>query len=185
MLTVPPNFAENWQIMTVEELAEHHGIATQTVTKICRQIGLKRGDNKVKKPLRPMPDGFAEAAHLSENALRIRFNCGIAAVRRWRKEAGYVPQQNRAVDREPSTLRPGVENPRIPLAAKYLQKDRPVYRCGEDGRYGGTTHWRVGRQVMTDADLLEKAAALGWDGDEWRRVQPIAHLNTIAQGEVA
>jgi hypothetical protein len=170
MLTVPDNFADNWQIMTAEELAEHYNIATQTVTKLCRQLGLKRGSEKLKNSLRPKPDGFEEVAHLSEHALRLRFACGVHAVRRWRKEIGYVSPQNRAIDRAPSVLRMGVEDKSAVLAQKYLQKNRPVYRCDANGKFGGNTHWRCGRDTLTDAALVEKAKALGWDAGEWRRV---------------
>lgn len=176
-MTIPDDFAANWQIMTREELAGHYGIAVQNVSKICHKLGLKRS-----RTPRPVPENFADVAQLSERVLRARFSCGVNTIRRWRRELDISAR--RVPEREPTALRIGVEDKSAALAAKYLQRTRPVYRCDADGRFGGSNYWRCGREVLADAGLVEKAKSLGWDAGEWRRVVP-AHLNTIAQGGVA
>lgn len=167
-MTIPDDFTANWHKMTRNDLATHYGVGVKTITEMCRQLGLRRGSAKVHKSLRSMPDGFAEAAHMTESQLCTRFGCGKSAVKRWRGELGIDGNAQRSARHTP--VAPTIKDPRVSIAAKYLQRTRPVYRCNEAGGFGGTTHWRCGREVMTDAALVAKAVAMGWDADEWRRV---------------
>lgn len=180
-MTIPDDFTANWHKMTREELAEHYNISTDSVTKICRELGLKRPHGaKVNVKRADAPNGFEKIMHLPESVLAKRLGCRQFDIRRWRRQHGYQPNPSHKVEpAQPVVFRDAT------LAARYLQKRGPISRCTAEGRMGRGDHWMRGNKVKTDAEVIELAVQLGWDADEWRRVEPIAHLNTIAQGGVA
>lgn len=73
---------------------------------------------------------------------------------------GLVPQAVAEIKRDMS---------RAGLAASFMQRDGWVcHRCTADGRAmpGTGSHWRLGRLVVTDAELIERAERKGFGSEK-------------------
>ena len=121
----------------------------------------------------PIPEDFAEVAPTMCKYQLLR-HYGVkwsGTIDRWCKEAGieakkYVaPRKNRLsmmgrVHVPAEFVKPKDE---YEIAADVLRKERfPVNRCNDNGLYNATgKFWRVGRNVLTPEQLLEKAERYG------------------------
>ncbi len=178
--------------MPSRAIAEHVGLAPPTVLKIINEIGAK--GRKVDwgcAPNRAMPADFPERAKTSTNkALIAHYKSSAGTIKRWREECGValdaevvnarraqggmsgnaspvrkrfitglVPQAVAEIKRDMS---------RAGLAASFMQRDGWVcHRCTADGRAmpGTGSHWRLGRLVVTDAELIERAERKGFGAE--------------------
>lgn len=122
---------------------------------------------------KPVPEDFAEVAptmcrHRLKQHYGVKWSGTIA---RWLEETGveakkYIaPPRNRLsqMGRVPPAsdyVRPKDE---YELAADVLRKERfPVNRCNDNGLYNANGKlWRVGRNILTPEQLLEKAERYG------------------------
>lgn len=120
----------------------------------------------------PLPDDFAEVAPtMCKHQLKHHYGVKWSGtIDRWLKEAGvqartFVPKAKRLsmmgrVHVMPEFVKPKDE---YEIAADTLRKERfPVNRCNDNGLYNPTgKFWRVGRNVLTPEQLLEKAERYG------------------------
>lgn len=132
--------------------------------KACARIGLKRA----------IPDDFLVILRRlgSQGAAR-HYRSSLSTVTRWRRELKMKPQarmkkgigQSR-VDRG-FVARPLIVNrdmSRVGMAAEYLSRFGPIYRCTEEGKPNAKgSHWRRGFAVMSDAGMIERAKRMGWN----------------------
>lgn len=52
-------------------------------------------------------------------------------------------------------------------AADFLQKNGPIYRCTSKGApFAKGTFWNRGGRILTDDDVIERAARLGWTPEQ-------------------
>jgi hypothetical protein len=162
--------------------------------------GIARNKEDREKPL--PSDFAQVAATRSVLDLRKHYGVGERTIRRWLAEAGIVrtracrfggremparavkvatpkadstrPSAARSVWRQPGPrpLPDARDNSRAGMAAQYLQKFGPVFRCNAEGRLDPRgTHWnRGGRTVLTDDEIMERARSKGWDPDAWMEI---------------
>lgn len=179
-----------WNEVNTARLIELHaqGLSDE---KIGEQIGMtkkavaaKRGRLKlfmVKTEERRRPDDFADVAGLlTGRELCKRYNCRYEMIVKWRAEVGVTHKQ-----RERRAATPKVRSPKrgyvyfggpkpAPLnpvdsslaysAARHLMKDyRPVCRVATVNDKADKDLWIVGRNTLTTADMIAKAASKGFD----------------------
>ncbi|WP_422057730.1 hypothetical protein [Sphingomonas sp.] len=162
--------------------------------------GIARNKEDREKPL--PSDFAEAAATRRVLDLRKHYGVGERTIRRWLAEAGIVrtracrfggrempardtkPVEQQAIAPKRATPRsvwrqPGPrplpdarDNSRAGMAAQYLQKFGPVFRCNAEGRLDPRgTHWnRGGRTVLTDDEIMERARSKGWDPDAWMEI---------------
>lgn len=118
---------------------------------------------------KPMPEDFAELAPtMTKTELARHYGTKWSGtIDRWLKEAGvsarrHIPKRNRMSNmgkpRKPSLAMIYQKEP-DEEAADVLRRERfPVNRCNQDGRYNANgLWWRVGRNVLTKQEIIEKA----------------------------
>jgi len=174
------------QTMTKRELADHYGVVFSTIESALARKGLeaKRAPNYIDRStyndiaemckvmtVRQLTEHYGRSEDAVRKALAKR---GLSAVYvrnplHMRKE-----KQRKAVQKNYTDnwgKRPQVSG-RVETyadqAANFLRKECAVYRCKEDGKPDWTaSHWRFGRRVMTEEELINTAKRKGWNGDQW------------------
>lgn len=161
---IPEGFAEVAAKWTSAQLQEHFGLSCHVVARMRRTLGI---NVEHRAPARPIPLGFREVARtMSAAFLCDRFGAGLDTVRRWRAELGIVVTPGRKAPVRAPTAR-GPED----MAANYLRRTCPVYRCRGDGQQDQRgKHWRYGRSVLTPDEMVSLARRKGFDPDSWRRI---------------
>lgn len=121
---------------------------------------------------RAVPDDFKKMAPLmTKSQLAKHYKVKwMGTIDRWLKEArvqarAYVPHANR-LSKMGIVHRPAEfvkRKDEFEIAADILRRERyPVNRCNENGGYNATgKFWRVGRNVLTNEQLIEKAERYG------------------------
>jgi hypothetical protein len=121
---------------------------------------------------KPLPDDFAQVAPTMTKT-QLQRHYGVlwsGTIDRWLQEAGvsarrFVPQRNRLSQMGRVKATPKFERHRdeYEIAADTLRRERfPVNRCNQDGGFNVTgKYWRVGRTVLTNEELIEKAKRYG------------------------
>lgn len=151
--------------------------------KRCRSCASKE---MARVMLRPVPGDFREVAPgRSINELQRIYGAGPDTIVRWRKETGVgtsrIPAPRRVAPRKPTGIRSRQPLPRplidardqsrAGLAAQFLQKFGPVFRCTAEGQADPKgTHWRRSSSVLTDAEIMERATRQGWRPNQWREL---------------
>lgn len=135
---------------------------------------------------RACPDDLAEVFETkSLKDLMLHYHCSYKVLREWMTEKGLVSRRPSFTLTKP--VRPKPPRPQRPklrfvppraqrspvdrfvrdssaagMAADYLRPDYvPVYRCTADGQPKPEgSHWRCGRLVLTDAEIIERADSL-------------------------
>ncbi len=121
----------------------------------------------------PIPEDFAEVAPTMCKYQLLR-HYGVkwsGTIDRWCKESGVEAKKYVAPKRNRLSMMGRVHVPaefvkpkdEYEVAADVLRKERyPVNRCNDNGLYNATgKFWRVGRNVLTPEQLLEKAERYG------------------------
>lgn len=181
MRPMPDDFPEVAPGKSVNMLMAIYSCGPGPVARWRKQAGIlpSRPAANVKLPrreARAVPDGFALVARgMTMKQLRERFGASEALVRRWCAEAGVEPRRAGYVhfrQAQPRPLPGARDNSRAGMAAQYLQKFGPVFRCNAEGRLDPRgTHWnRGGRTVLTDDEIMERARSKGWDPDAWMEI---------------
>lgn len=142
---------------------------------------------------RPCPDGFTGMAGAMTYAeLCQHFSAGVEIVRRWSHETGVVigsTRERRSRGRIPTpktprtrkavhwkqisrpVVRTQTDCSRPGMAAEYLRRFGPVYRCTALGRFDlKGDMWRRGSVVLTDDEIIDRALANGWAPDAWKAI---------------
>lgn len=198
---VPPDFAATATTLTKQQLMALYGAGWNCLTRWLEAVGVTPplGCAGVKKAL--LPDDYrAVAARLvTQSAIGKHYGVSYVIVRRWDREAGlvrqrFIPSPTPRTPTTPSTakrqgghgFRASAAVPRdtsrAGQAARFLQRDCPVYRCRPDGQQSERgTHWHYGRNtILTDAEIIARAERRGFDPDGWKRVAP-SPFNTGAR----
>lgn len=189
---IPADFAKWNATEGNPELSKRYGVGFSMLARWRREAGVEarertqeqRGGRKRMET----PADFAEFARgKSVRELVEHYGISTEAVRRMRNEAGLPPvaagwARVNAARAKPAHLvtnaymstplnRTVKDGSRAGLAADYLRRDAPVYRCRPLGAADANgSHWRYGRVVLSDAELIERAERKGWSADAWKRV---------------
>lgn len=188
----PADFATLAPTMTLGQAKPHWHRGETTLRRWEIETGARliRADRH-----RPMPDDFVPRhATMDVCSLARHYNACKTVVRRWSVEAGIARKHGETIRRpasvaferqapeRPKPARTGkqkfspVDRARIDtssagMAADFLRRFGPVVRTDAAGRFKGDgDHWRRGSRIMTAGDVVERARAMGFDPDEWKRV---------------
>lgn len=126
------------------------------------------------KRRRPVPDDFAEVvARLGSARAARHYQSSLSTVTRWRRELGMAPHRPAKPTRprnggnlrgfgKSSLFRHKIYS-RVELAAEYLCRLGPTFRCGPlGGADAKGKYWNRGGHVLTDHEILERANLAGW-----------------------
>lgn len=121
---------------------------------------------------KPLPDDFRQVAPtMTKRELQRHYGvhwCGT--IDRWLSEAGvqarkFIPRANRLsmMGRPKAAVEIKRQKTDYEIAADVLRRERfPVNRCNQDGSYNLTgKYWRVGRNIYTPEELIQKAKRYG------------------------
>lgn len=142
-----PGLEENAITMTLAELGRLYSCDPSAVWKRLNRMGLKA---RVQTP--------EERSEIGRKA------CAVAReIRASKPKPIFQHRWRTRVQNTTNTLS------QADLAANYLRRDCPIYRCDEAGKPDFTgQHYRRGSMVMTAKDLMDLARRKGWNPDAWR-----------------
>lgn len=169
----PPDFAALAPGMFHKNLMAHYGAGTDTVRRWAVECAVRIGANADRSKLRQLPDGFALVAPtMTIKELRLRFHACHAVIYRWLEDAGVKARKTTHWNQPGSNVRRVTKDgSRTGIAAEYLRRFGPVYRCNKIG--GPDTKgklWRRGTAILTDDELIDRAQRNGWNPDAWREI---------------
>ena len=183
----PADFAEMAATMSNPQLAKHYGCGTCLPGRWRKELGLGEPPRMKSGPApRVIPDDFKTwAVGKSLRAIAARYGMSHEMARRFRVQIGvqHNPVGKHVTPDKPAHLvrnaymtapvdRAVKDGSRAGLAADYLRRDAPVYRCRPLGAADANgSHWRYGRVVLSDAELIERAERKGWSADAWKQVR--------------
>jgi hypothetical protein len=179
---MPVDFADHAH-EPVKALKKRYATGDSSILRWRKQVGMVvLGGPQLKQ----MPEGFAELQQgKSIVVLAEHYGCGKLPVSRWLKELGI--QRERFVSPAPKPTKPAhlvrnaymttpvdralKDGSRAGLAADFLRKFGPVWKCNDRGSPDiAGSHWRRGSSILTDAEIIERAQYNGWSADAWKRV---------------
>lgn len=177
---VPDDFAAYAALETVTKLCARYGCGTALIARWRRDVG----GVKPRPSGRPIaiPADFAERAPRC-TASELMEHYGVRDHRTIRKMLASAGVESRRPALVPhlggmgraraAPLCVNRNTSRAGMAAEYLRRFGPVFRCAADGRQKPDgTHWnRGGRTILTDAEIIERAERNGWKPDAWREVR--------------
>lgn len=187
---IPADFAEKNAVMSDNAMAQYYKCGGSLPARWRKELGIPPkhtrlgGSNKF-----PTPADFKEyAPGKTLQQLCDHYNLGFDTIRRMRKEEGIAAQPAGWSGRKLNPAKPAhlVRNAyltmpvdrttrdasRAGMAAEFLRRDAPVYRCRPLGAADAQgTHWRYGRVVLTDDEVIERAERKGWAPSAWMKVQ--------------
>lgn len=168
---VPHGFFDKAEQPT-EELEQIYGAGRATIARWRKEVG-KPGKTQFRAKV--VPENFAAIAPtltLAEGSAL--FGVDEKLLRRWEAAAGVhmrrikptLPAGRLKMDRDNRR-----DMSRAGLAADYLRRFGPVFRCDQLGKLSEKgTHWARGRYVLTGAEIIDRAERNGWQPDAWRTV---------------
>lgn len=182
----PADFAEMAATMSNPQLAKHYGCGTCLPGRWRKELGLGEPPRMKCGPApRDIPDDFETwAVGKSLRAIAARYGMSHEMARRFRVQIGVQPNPvgQHVTPAKPVHLvrnaymttpvdRAMKDGSRAGLAADFLRKFGPVYKCNDRGSPDiAGSHWRRGSSILTDAEIIERAQYNGWSADAWKRV---------------
>ena len=169
----PPDFAELAPGMMHKGLMAHYGAGTDTVRRWAVECDVVIGGSVDRSKARRLPDGFALVAPtMTMRELRLRYHACHSVIYRWLDEAGVHARKPTHWNQRGSSLRPVTKDgSRAGIAAEYLRRFGPVYRCDKLGRPDAKGKlWRRGSAILGDDELIDRARRNGWNPDAWREI---------------
>lgn len=164
MKPVPDDFIKQHKNMTQRELVAHYGVSMKTIRKweAATNTFKEKTLPRFTPPKRAIPDDFARVAgSLTISQLTKHYKSSPGTVKRWIAESQVSPKKwinFGAPKAQPIPL--AKQNHEHERAANYLRKYMAVSPCNADGKYEqGGSHYRVGFNVMTREQTIEKARA--------------------------
>ena len=165
---VPHDFPQMVEVIgSVTGLAAHYRASTRAINRFFAETGLSPAPQKRRSI--PCPEGFAEnAQRMTNTTLSIKYDVSLSVIARWLRECGI--KSNRTLERwasakkfTPKPVKSAIPPPKrtekCDIAAEYMRRLMPVFRCGPTGKYmQGGSHYRVGTVVMTPDELIAEAA---------------------------
>lgn len=167
---VPDDFTQHAYQLT-EALEARYGVGRSTIARWRREVGMP-GRTEFKAKV--MPADFVECApSLTLAEARERFGVAEPVLRRWEAHTGVHLRRLRV--RPAGRLKMDRDNrrdmSRAGMAADYLKRFGPVFRCDAQGKPSAKgTHWARGRFVLTGDEIIARAERNGWQPDAWRTV---------------
>lgn len=179
----PDDFTEMAPKNSKAALCRYYSCSFDVINRWLSETGAKHGDRPkgyAKTVLRPIPDDFAEACKVhTRTSLRKVYRAAGETIERWIAESGIKPVDTRiALQRAAMAQRFAANGGTSRMgrahhvqltdkvrsmydeAADLLRKYGPVNRCDENGKYQQAgDYWRVGWNVITGDELLERANA--------------------------
>jgi hypothetical protein len=176
---IPDDFRDLALTMPRYKLALHYVVAQRTIQVWFEKLGIegKWQNIAAEQTRRPIPADFAQVAPTkTRTALCKHYRCSDRVAMRWSVESGvacmpYTPTPPRkapAAPRQRPALVPGAKPRQIAqtnktmfdLAADVLRRERfHVHRCNERGGFDlKGQYWRCGYSILTDDELLIRAA---------------------------
>lgn len=174
---IPDDFRELALTMPRYKLALHYVVAQRTIQIWFETLGIEAKWQNIaaEKTRRPVPADFMQVAPTMTKAGLFRhYRCSDRVVARWLAETGvqclvYIPNPPRKPSAPPKLRQvPGAKPRQITqtnktmfdLAADVLRRERfHVHRCNERGGFDlKGQYWRCGYSVLTDDELLARAA---------------------------
>lgn len=134
----------------------------------CGYIGLKRN----------CPDDFLSVLHrLGSQGAAKHFEASLSTVTRWRREAGLALHERArrarsgGLPKQRGLICSGLLQRDVSLpgqAADFLRQFGSVYRCDQNGKPTTKgTHWRRNYSILSDDEVMARAARLGWKAMEF------------------
>lgn len=134
----------------------------------CGYIGLKRN----------CPDDFLSVLHrLGSQGAAKHFNASLSTVTRWRREAGMALHERArrarsgGLPKQRGVLCSGLLQRDVSLpgqAADFLRQFGSVHRCDVTGKPNTKgKFWRRNFSVLSDEEIMSRAARLGWKAMEF------------------
>lgn len=173
VIEMPVDFTEHGSVEKNAELSARYGVGICTITRWRNESGCSAPRSAFSGPPKaPVPDGFAlTAPTMTMKQLRLHYGRGSDVISRWLNEANVKPKTLQYGYRTGAVDHAKRDMTRAGQAADFLKRWCPVYRCDERGRACTRGDmWRRGNAVLTDAELIERAEAKGFDADAWKRV---------------
>lgn len=170
-LPVPEDFTDHAHQLS-ELLEQRYGVGRSTIARWRRAVGMP-GRTEFKAKV--MPENFAAVAPaLTLAEARALYGVADELLRRWEATTGVKLRRLR-VTHPAGRLKMDRDNrrdmSRAGLAADYLRRFGPVFRCDQHGKPSEKgTHWARGRYVLTGAEIIDRAERNGWQPDAWRTV---------------
>lgn len=177
-LPMPADFAARADGVPNRTLMAHYGVSLGVIGRWRREAGVRPASGGKGRPFvtAAMPDGFALVAPtMTIKQLRERYGRCKTVIERWLAEAGVTARKplDRHIGNYPLQLTKRVhrDESRAGLAAEFLRRFGPVYRCRSTGEASiGGSHWNRGGFVLTGDELIYRAERLGWNPEAWRMV---------------
>ena len=166
-------------------LCRYYSCSFDVINRWLEETGAKHGArpsgyNFIKVKLRPIPDDWASVApRMSKTALRRHYSAAGETIDRWITESRIAPLDTRIAHQRAAMAQRFAANGGTSRmgrahhvqvsdkirtmyddAANALRKYGPVNRCDVNGKYQQAgDYWRVGWNVITGDELLERANA--------------------------
>lgn len=167
----PEGFVEIAGMQSIKQLCEAFGKGPKVIIRWRRENGITAfrptPTKLLPKPRIAIPEDFEETARrMTANALKDHYRRSGNTILRWIAETGVTPPAG--ARKLVQFIRPANnkqytgdyrEDSEAGRAQYDLQRDGwTVYRCNDTGRQSqGGKFWRCGRNIVTDAELIERA----------------------------
>lgn len=149
--------------------ADHWNVTEEIISRWRRETGIRSlATNGVTR--KPVPHSFrATAPTMTRTELAEHYGVGKTTIERFVKETGAQPLIRRApiarsikrLGHPDRVIRDNRAQTEADKAARFLQRFGRIYRCDENGEANlNGTHWNRNGFVLTDADVIERAAWL-------------------------
>jgi hypothetical protein len=174
----PDGFAELAIKSSYAHMQRHYVCSSATIKRWLAEVGIDRSRAGRFARKDDLPADFAERARRSTaNQLCGIYGCKRSVIDRWSVQSGVKYLTVNGAWRQPglsaqmATANRDMTQPG--QAADFLRRLGPVIRCDAAGAYSATgDHWKRNGRVLTADDVVERALALGWDPDAWKRIAP-------------
>lgn len=172
---VPHDFHEVAPGVAINVLQRHYGAGQETIARWRDEAGIPKQRPIMPSTRRLVPDGFADVVRqLTVKQLRERYAASEPLIRRWCAETGTEPRKAGVVrfrQVQPRPLTDHRDQSRAGMAAIFLQRFGPVFRCNANGHADPKgTHWRRSSAILTDVEIMERATRNGWAPDAWKAI---------------
>lgn len=161
-------------------LVAHFGVNVSCICEVRKELGLP-APNPTRGP-KPLPDGFTDdAPRMTMAELCAKYERSRPVIEGWLKRAGVTARRAVPVRRPMSfgeraaggvtKMHDASDSSRAGMAARYLRRFGPVYRCDALGKpTPDGFFWNRGGFVLSDDEVIERALRNGWAPDAWMAV---------------